>query len=64
MARYLANRNTLEIHDLRYEQINCQIGEIKPKHRIPLNMITEVRYYIKQKGYNDCKWCLEEYHTD
>jgi|GEM_PF-3950833 len=46
------------------EQTNCQIGEILSEHKIPLDTIDEVEKYIHDYGYNGCKWCLEEYHTD
>ena len=63
MARYLANKNTHEIHDLENEQVNCQINEIKPEHRVSLQSIEDVKRWIEKFGYNGCKWCLEEYHT-
>jgi hypothetical protein len=61
---YLGNSNTLEIHDLDNTQTNCQIDEILPEHRIPLETISDVLEYIENRGYNGCRWCLEEYHTD
>lgn len=64
MSRYLANKNTKEIHDLNNKQVNCQIDEIKPEHRIPLQTIEDVKEWIRKYGYNGCKWCLEKYHTD
>ena len=61
---YLANSNTLEIHDLDNTQIICQIEEILPEHGIPLETLSDVLEYIENRGYNGCRWCLEEYHTD
>jgi hypothetical protein len=61
---YLANTNTLEIHDLDNTQTNCQIDEILSEHKIPLETLTDVLEFIKSRGYNGCRWCLEEYHTD
>ena len=66
-ARFLANSNKKEIHDLENEKTGenqCQISEIKPQHRIPLFTIQMVEYYIKHNGYNGCKWCMPKYHTD
>ncbi len=60
---YLANSNTSEIHDLDNTQVNCQIDEILPEHRIPIENLAEVLEYI-DRGYNGCRWCLERYHTD
>ena len=64
MARYLANSNTKEIHDLHYTQLNCQIDEIKEEHKILLESIEDVERFIEEHGYNGCKWCMFEYHTD
>ena len=61
---YLANSNTLEIHDLNNTQTNCQIDEILQEHRIPLATLAEVLDYINNHGYNGCRWCLQEHHTD
>ena len=64
MARYLADKNTKEIHDLYKSQVDCQIDEIKPEHRIMIDSIGEVLRYIREYEYNGCKWCLAQYHTD
>ena len=64
MTRYLANKNTEEIHDLENNQENCMIDEIKPEHKIPLNSLSDVIDYIRKYDYNGCKWCLPQYHTD
>ena len=64
MARYLANKNKKEIHDLKNEQVNCQINEIKLEHKVPLQTIEDVERWIKKFRYNGCKWCLNRYHTD
>ena len=64
MARYLANKNTKEIHDLNNEQENCQINEIKLEHRMPLDSLEEVLKYTRNYGYNGCIWCFPQYHTD
>jgi hypothetical protein len=62
MSRYLANRNTREIHDLTKKQKNCKIEEMNPEHKIPLESIEQVKEYVKA-GYNGCAWCLPEYNT-
>lgn len=67
MPRYLANSNKKEIHDLENEKTGenqCQIDEIKPEHREDIYSIEMVKHYIKNKGYNGCKWCMPQYHTD
>ena len=61
---YLANSNTKEIHDLDNIKENCQIDEIEEDHKIELDSIEEVERYIRELGYNGCKWYLERYHTD
>ena len=61
---YLANSNTLEIHDLDNAENNCQIDEIKYEHIIHLQSMTQVLDYINNKDYNGCAWCLPEHHTD
>ena len=55
MTRYLANSNTKEVHDLTYENPNCQIQEIKPEHRVPYANLSAAH----ADGYDNCAWCLE-----
>ena len=62
-SRYLANKNTREIHDLTKTIDNCQINEIKPEHKVPLQTIEDVEKWIRELGYNGCKWCLPKYNT-
>ncbi|MFW6120951.1 MAG: 3-hydroxyacyl-CoA dehydrogenase [Petrotogales bacterium] len=64
MTRYLANGDKKEIHDLENEQENCQIEEIKLEHRESLDSLERALRYIREYGYNGCKWCLPQYHTD
>ena len=61
---YLANSNTEEIHDLNNTKDGCELEKIKEDHKIPLATLTEVIYYIDNKGYNGCFHCLNKYHTD
>lgn len=55
--RYLGNTNTKEVHDLDYENTNCQIDEIiKAGHDKPFNSLHDAY----KQGYNNCYWCIEE----
>lgn len=53
--RYLGNSNTKEVHDLENEQTNCQIGEIKPEHRVWFETLEDA----EEAGYDPCSYCLE-----
>jgi len=64
MAKYLANNNTKEIHELDKTIDNCQIDEIKEDHKIPLESLSAVLNFIRIREYNGCKWCMPQYHTD
>jgi len=52
--RYLGNTNEMKVHDLKNENVNCQIDEIKHEH---IKM-----YHFLQKAYEDeledCDYCL------
>ena len=68
-ARYLANMNTKEIHDLESnitpdKRAQCQLDEIKEEHMRPVYNERMVGLLINTEGYNGCKWCLSKYHTD
>jgi len=60
---YLANSNTKEIHEYRKMVPNCKYSEIKDEHKIWLKDEFEVQKYIREKGYNGCRWCLPKYNT-
>ena len=64
MARYLANKNKKEIHDLENEKVGCKLKKIKPEHKVPLQTIEDVERWIEKFGYNGCIHCLPKYHTD
>ncbi len=69
MARYLANTNTKEIHDLEAnissdKRALCELDKIKPEHKKDVYTEGEVDLLIKNEGYDGCKHCLPEYHTD
>lgn len=54
-ARYCANKNTKEVHDLDNENINCQIDEIIiAGHAISIFTLA----YAHVIGYDNCKWCI------
>ena len=69
-ARYLANMNTKEIHDLEADITSdkralCKLDEIKEKHKAYFYTKSGFESLIKNiQGYNGCKWCLPGYHTD
>ncbi len=64
MARYLANKQTREIHDLINATDACQINEIKGEHRLMVDDEDEVFHLIMEEGFNGCSYCLSEYNTD
>ena len=54
-ARYCANKNQMEVHDLDNENTNCQIDEIiRAGNAVPYNNLSEAR----AAGYDNCAWCL------
>lgn len=56
-ARYCANTNTMEVHDLDNENANCQINEIiKAGHAKPYNSLNEA----KADGFIEGWYCLEQ----
>ncbi len=52
--RYLGNSNTKEVHDLRNQQTQCQIDEIKDEHKVWF----KTPEAAKKAGYDPCYWCL------
>lgn len=61
---YLGNSNTLEIHDLSNLQPACQIDRMTEAHKVFFEDIEEVKRAIDIEGYNGCRWCLSQFHTD
>lgn len=53
--RYLGNVNTLEVHDTRNENTNCQLDEIASDHRRWYDTLTEAK---SAYSYDNCYWCL------
>lgn len=58
--QYLGNLNTMELHDLSNLQPSCRIGLMKDEHKTYFETIESAL----KCGYNGCRWCLREYHTD
>jgi hypothetical protein len=53
--RYLANKNTMEVHDLDNEKTNCQIDKIVNRgHDQPYNSLSEAG----SAGYDKCAYCF------
>ena len=47
--------HTLEVHDTRNEQTNCQLDEIRPDHRRSYDSLIEATHDLP---YDNCAWCL------
>jgi hypothetical protein len=62
-SKYLANKNTKEIHVFSEIGAGCKYNEIKPEHKIWLDTEQQVNEYIRNLGYNGCKWCYPEKNT-
>ena len=62
--KYLGNTNTKEIHEYAKMVDGCKLNQMKDKHKFWLSSESEVRDHCKNKGYNGCKWCLNQYHVD
>lgn len=61
---YLANSHTREIHDLSNIKPACHIDLITKEHKVFFDNIEEAKKAMGSKGYDGCKWCLTQYHTD
>lgn len=53
--RYLGNSNTMKVHDLHNQKVNCQIGEIRPEHRVYFDTLAAAIL----AGYSRCDECLD-----
>lgn len=58
--KYLGNSNTMELHDLSKIQDSCRIDLMKDEHKAEFT----TKESALSSGYNGCRWCMEEYHTD
>ena len=54
-AKYCANRNEMEVHDLDNEKVQCQIDEIiKAGHAVPFDSLDAAH----RAGYDNCAYCI------
>ena len=55
--RYLGNTQKKEVHDLRNETANCQIGEIiAASHAV--GFVPDTHEEAKRCGYDNCHYCI------
>jgi len=55
--QYLGNSSTKEVHDLRSEKTQCQIGEIiRAGHGV--TFLPDTLAQAKKEGYDACAWCI------
>ena len=64
VPEYLGNSNTQEIHDLSKIKPACQINRINEENKVFFDNIEEAKKAMESKGYDGCRWCLSQYHTD
>ena len=55
VKRYLGNVNTLEVHDVFNEQVNCQLDEILAEHRRWYDTFAGAK---ADQDYDTCYWCI------
>ena len=58
--RFVLNRNTGEIHDLRNEHKNCRIDMMRNLRYIRKRTAVKL---IKGGKANGCRWCLKKWDT-
>jgi hypothetical protein len=57
MPRYLGNTNKMEVHDLRNEQVKCQIQKIRnAKHDVYFTPDTLDEAH--RRGFDNCAHCI------
>jgi hypothetical protein len=56
---YLVNHRSKEIHRLSEKHRNCHLDIISPKNSEHVTKRTAINL-IKKKGYNGCRWCMQE----
>lgn len=54
MTRYLANKNTKEVHDTLNEKEQCQLSEIKEEHKKEFESLS----LAHSEGFDNCAWCI------
>ncbi len=55
LKQYLGNGNTLEVHDTKNENTNCQLDEILAEHRQWYDTLTQAK---ADRTYDNCAYCL------
>ena len=63
-ARFLANRNTKEIHDLEHAVDGCKLEDINEENRLTLATLEEVQRLMDERNFDGCRWCMAKYHSD
>lgn len=56
-VRFLGNRRTTEVHDLRNEQTNCQINEILRAGNA-VGFRPDTLQQARSEGYDNCAYCV------
>jgi hypothetical protein len=56
MSKYLGNKNTIEVHDLFKNSVNCQTNEIKYDPR--KSFFPDTLDQAHRKGYDNCAYCI------
>ena len=55
--RYLGNTNKMEVHDLDFERLLCQIDKIIDSgHDRPFDTLGDAH----DAGFNNCRHCLDD----
>jgi len=63
VPEYLGNSNTMEVHDLSNIKPACQIDRMNEENKVFFDN-AEAKKAMESKGYDGCRWCLSQYHTD
>lgn len=58
--RYLANKESREVHDLKRSSLLCHVDLISKKNR---KWMTEKQMLkaVNSHEYNGCRWCMKKY---
>lgn len=57
--RYIADKDTHEVHDLDYEANDCDIDDIVDSGKVEVFVTLDSAH---RKGYHDCNHCLGGSH--
>jgi hypothetical protein len=63
-ARFIANRNTKEIHDLEQAVAGCKLDQINAENKLSLSTLEEVHQLMDELDFDGCRWCMGKYHSD